>query len=166
MCQAKMNRTEERNRQIIKGRTTRQKISKKMQDLKNTASQIDLTDNQDTSSNKNRIYILFKNLIDGYNIRLPITEERMNELKKVKGRRKEGKKKKTFEDTKESSKIQSTWWNGLRDTDVQNSLLDSVGEGEGGMIWENGIETCIISYMKRIASPGSMHHTGCLGLVH
>ena len=40
------------------------------------------------------------------------------------------------------------------------------GEGEGGMIWENGIETCIISYMKRVASPGSMHDTGCLGLVH
>ena len=39
-------------------------------------------------------------------------------------------------------------------------------EGEGGMIWENGIETCIIPYMKRIASPGSMHDTGCLGLVH
>ena len=53
-----------------------------------------------------------------------------------------------------------------RDTDVQNRLLDSVGEGEGGMIWKNGIETCIISYMKRIASPGSMHDTGCLGLVH
>ena len=53
-----------------------------------------------------------------------------------------------------------------RDTGVQNSLLDSVGEGEGGMIWENGIETCIISYMKRVASPGSMHDTGCLGLVH
>ena len=53
-----------------------------------------------------------------------------------------------------------------RDTDVYNSLLDSVGEGEGGMIWENGIETCIISYMKQIASPGSMHDTGCLGLVH
>ena len=35
-----------------------------------------------------------------------------------------------------------------RDTDVKNRLLDSVGEGEGGMIWENGIETCIISYMK------------------
>ena len=32
-----------------------------------------------------------------------------------------------------------------RDTDVYNSLLDSVGEGEGGMIWENGNETCIIS---------------------
>ena len=44
--------------------------------------------------------------------------------------------------------------------------MDSVGEGEGGMIWENGIETCIISYMKRVASPGSMHDTGCLGLVH
>ena len=44
--------------------------------------------------------------------------------------------------------------------------MDSVGEGEGGMIWENGIETCIISYMERVASPGSMHGTGCLGLVH
>ena len=53
-----------------------------------------------------------------------------------------------------------------RDTDVQNSLLDSVGEGKGGMIWENGIETCIISYMKRIACPGSMHDAGCLGLLH
>ena len=41
-----------------------------------------------------------------------------------------------------------------------------MGEGEGGMIWENGIETCIISYMKLIASPGSMQDTGCLGLVH
>jgi len=53
-----------------------------------------------------------------------------------------------------------------RDTDVQNSLLDSVGEGEGGMIWENGIETCILSYVKRIDSPGLMHDTGCSGLVH
>ena len=34
------------------------------------------------------------------------------------------------------------------------------------MIWENGIETCIISYMKRVASPGLMHDTRCLGLVH
>ena len=39
-----------------------------------------------------------------------------------------------------------------------------MGEGEGGMIWENGIETHIISYMERVASPGSMHDTGCLGL--
>ena len=44
--------------------------------------------------------------------------------------------------------------------------MDSVGEGEGGMIWENGIETCIISYMRRVASPGLMHDVGCLGLVH
>ena len=36
----------------------------------------------------------------------------------------------------------------------------------GGMIWENGIKTCIISYKKRIASPGSMQDTGNLGLVH
>ena len=43
--------------------------------------------------------------------------------------------------------------------------MDSVGEGEGGEIWENGIEICIISYMKRVTSPGSMHDTGCLGLV-
>ena len=35
-----------------------------------------------------------------------------------------------------------------RDTDVYNSLLDSVGEGEGGMIWESGIETCIIPCKK------------------
>ena len=53
-----------------------------------------------------------------------------------------------------------------RDTDVQNSLLDSVGEGEGGKIWENGNETCKISCRKRVASPGSMHGAGCLGLVH
>ena len=53
-----------------------------------------------------------------------------------------------------------------KDTDVQNSLLDSVGESEGGMIWENGIETCILSYVKRIASPGSVHETGCSGLMH
>ena len=40
------------------------------------------------------------------------------------------------------------------------------GRGRGWMIWENGIETCIISYKKRITSPGSMQDTGCLGLVH
>ena len=56
--------------------------------------------------------------------------------------------------------------NSKRDTDVYNSLLESVGEGKGGMVWENGIETCILSYVKRIASPGSMHDTGCSGLVH
>ena len=44
--------------------------------------------------------------------------------------------------------------------------MDSEGEGEGGTIWENGIETCIVSYMKQTACPGSMQDTGCLGLVH
>ena len=44
--------------------------------------------------------------------------------------------------------------------------MDSVGEGEGGEIWENSSETCIISCMNRVASPGLMHDTGCLGLVH
>ena len=47
-----------------------------------------------------------------------------------------------------------------------DSLFDSVGEGEGGMIWENGIETCKLSYVKWIARPGLMHDTGCLGLGH
>ena len=40
------------------------------------------------------------------------------------------------------------------------------GRGKGVMIWENGIETCIISYKKQITSPGSMQDTGFLGLVH
>ena len=44
--------------------------------------------------------------------------------------------------------------------------MDSVGEGEGGMIWENGIEKCLISYKKLIASPGLMQDTGCLELVY
>ena len=44
--------------------------------------------------------------------------------------------------------------------------MDSVREGKGGKIWENGTETCKISCMKRVASPGPMHDTGCLGLVH
>ena len=45
------------------------------------------------------------------------------------------------------------------DTDLQNSLLDSVGEGEGGMFQENSIETCILSRVKQITSPGWMHET-------
>ena len=31
---------------------------------------------------------------------------------------------------------------------------------------KNCIETCITSYVKQISSPGSMHGTGCLGLMH
>ena len=51
-------------------------------------------------------------------------------------------------------------------TNLDSILKSRDSVGEGGVIWENGIETCIISYMKRITSPGSMHDTGCLGLVH
>ena len=43
--------------------------------------------------------------------------------------------------------------------------MDSVGEGEGGMTGENSSETCIL-YVKQTTSPGSMHETGCSGLVH
>ena len=53
-----------------------------------------------------------------------------------------------------------------KDTDVYSRLLDSEGEGEGGMILENGIETCILSCKKRITSLCLMQDTGCLGLVH
>ena len=49
--------------------------------------------------------------------------------------------------------------NRKRDTDVQNRLLDSVGEGEGGMFQENSIRTCILSRVKQISSPGWMHET-------
>ena len=46
-----------------------------------------------------------------------------------------------------------------RDTDGHNRLLDSVGEGKGGMFRENSIETCILYMVKQITSPGSMHET-------
>ena len=49
--------------------------------------------------------------------------------------------------------------NRKRDIDVQNRLLDSVEEGEGGMIRENSIETCILSRVKQITSTGWMHKT-------
>ena len=52
-----------------------------------------------------------------------------------------------------------------KDTSVYNRLLDSEGEGEGRMIWENGIETCILSSKIRIASLCPMQDTACLGLV-
>ena len=51
------------------------------------------------------------------------------------------------------------WQNRKRDTYVQNRLLDSVGEDEGGMFRENSIETCILSIVKQITSPGWMHES-------
>ena len=53
--------------------------------------------------------------------------------------------------------------NRKRDTDIQNRLLDSVGEGEGGMFRENSIETSILSRVKQITSPGWMHQTSAQG---
>ena len=53
--------------------------------------------------------------------------------------------------------------NRKRDTDVQNRLLDSVGEGKGGTFRENIIETSILSRVKQITSPGWMHETSAQG---
>ena len=53
--------------------------------------------------------------------------------------------------------------NRKRDTDVQNRILDSVGEGEGGMFREKSIETSILSRVKQITSPGWMHETSARG---
>ena len=41
--------------------------------------------------------------------------------------------------------------------------MDSVGEGEGGMFRENSIETCMLSRVKQITSPGGMHETSARG---
>ena len=75
-------------------------------------------------------------------------------MKDKKKKKRDGNNYPVYETTKETLMYRTT------------SLMDSVGEGEGGKIWENGIETCRISCMKRVASPGSMQDTGCLGLVH
>ena len=53
-----------------------------------------------------------------------------------------------------------------KETQMYRTVFWTLGEGEGQLIWENDIETCIISYKKRIASLGLMQDTGCLGLVH
>ena len=53
--------------------------------------------------------------------------------------------------------------NRKRDTDVQSRILDSVGEGEGGMFREKSIETCILSRVKQITSPCWMHETSLPG---
>ena len=52
------------------------------------------------------------------------------------------------------------------DTDAYSRLLDSEGKGEGGMIWENGIETCILSCKNQITSLCPMQHAWgwCTGM--
>ena len=44
--------------------------------------------------------------------------------------------------------------------DIKNRVLDSVGEGKGEMIQDNSIKTCILSNMKQMISPSSMHKIG------
>ena len=53
-----------------------------------------------------------------------------------------------------------------QETQMYRIIFWTLWEREGGMIWENGIKTCIISHKKRIASPGLMQDIGRLGLVH
>ena len=54
-----------------------------------------------------------------------------------------------------------------KETLMYRTVLWTLWERERvGRFGENGIETCIISCMKQVASPGSVHDTGCLGLVH
>ena len=60
----------------------------------------------------------------------------------------------------------SYMWDSKRDTDVKNRLLNYVGEGKGGIIWENSIERCILPYVKWIISPSWMHELGNSKLVH
>ena len=53
-----------------------------------------------------------------------------------------------------------------RDTDTKNRLLDSLGEGEGGMILETSIETCMLPYTKQMTVPSSMYEAGHSKPVH
>ena len=61
------------------------------------------------------------------------------------------------------------WWSYIQGskecTDIKNRVLDSVGEREGGMIWENSTETCALPYVEWMASESSMHEAGHPGLV-
>ena len=44
--------------------------------------------------------------------------------------------------------------NRKRDTDIQNRILESVGEGEGGMFQENSVKTCLLSRVRSPAQVG------------
>ena len=48
---------------------------------------------------------------------------------------------------------------------MYTTVFWTLGEGKGGMFWENGIETCILSCVKQITSPGLLHGTDYSGLV-
>ena len=59
----------------------------------------------------------------------------------------------------------SYMWGNKGDRDVNNRILDSVGEGEGGMIWENSTETSTLPYVKQMTSTSSMNEAGYPKLV-
>ena len=42
----------------------------------------------------------------------------------------------------------------------KRECLDYVGEGEGGTIWKNSIETCTLPYVKEMTSANSMYGAG------
>ena len=46
------------------------------------------------------------------------------------------------------------------DTDVKNRFLDTVGEGEGGIIWENSIEIYTLPHVKSIVNGSMLFDTG------
>ena len=56
------------------------------------------------------------------------------------------------------------WWNYLQgstgDTDIENRLEDTVGEGEGGADWEDGVETYMLPYVKRMAGGNLLCDSG------
>ena len=58
------------------------------------------------------------------------------------------------------------WWSysrgNKRDADIKDQLLDTVGEGEGGMIWDSGIYTEIytLPYVRRMAGGNLLYNTG------
>ena len=53
---------------------------------------------------------------------------------------------------------------GIRDTDIENRLVDTVGEGEGWTNWERSMETYILPYVKQIASGNLLYDTGSSNL--
>ena len=44
------------------------------------------------------------------------------------------------------------WWTYLQSSsggaDIENRLVNTVGEGEGGMTWESGMETCASPFVR------------------
>ena len=72
----------------------------------------------------------------------------------------------SFDEFVEEKVVSLSYSSAILGLPSKNCLLDSVGEGYCGMIWEGSIETCMLSFVKWIARPGSINETGCSRLVH